>query len=141
MVLTIVVGLLCLYRLYPTTAWLSLCYNPKSLTGKRLGIISESTALPALDPRVLKCFRNAAEHFTALGATVEEVSIPVHTQGGAIWTGVSKVGGYLTKTCGSPGRKGYQMLELNQLVHPMKQETGIMLMFRLRMSISMVHTQ
>lgn len=101
---------------------LTLLDNPKSLVGKRMGIISESILLPALDPRVLTCFRNAAERFTALGATVEEVSIPMHTQGGAIWTGVSKVGGYLTKTCGSPGRRGYQMLELNQLIHPMKQE-------------------
>lgn len=48
--------------------------------------------LPALGSRVLRYFLNAAERFTVLGATVEETSIPIHSLGGVIWTGVSKVG-------------------------------------------------
>jgi amidase len=46
----------------------------------------------------------------------------MHKQGPAIWTGVSKVGGYLNKTTGAFGRRGHQMWDLNALMHPMKQE-------------------
>jgi amidase len=53
---------------------------------------------------------------------VEEVSIPIHSKGAAIWTGVSKVGGFLAKTSGSFGRRGHQLLGLNSLLHPMGQK-------------------
>ncbi|KAG9536006.1 amidase signature enzyme, partial [Aureobasidium melanogenum] len=42
--------------------------------------------------------------------------------GAAIWTGISKVGGYLAKTSGSFGRRGHQMLTLNSKLHPMGQD-------------------
>jgi amidase len=94
----------------------------RPLAGKKLAIIAESLAMPALDPRVIKTFRAAVDRFTELGATVEEVSIPIHSKGAAIWTGVSKVGGYLSKTTGAFGRRGHQMLGLNALIHPMSQK-------------------
>ncbi|GAB7353852.1 hypothetical protein MBLNU459_g4215t1 [Dothideomycetes sp. NU459] len=89
------------------------------LAGKKIAIIKESLSMPALDPRVTSTFLAASERFTELGATVSEVSIPLHTQGAAIWTGVSKAGGFLTKTSGSFGRRGHHMLGLNSLLHPM----------------------
>jgi amidase len=92
------------------------------LAGKKIAIIAESLAMPALDPRVINTFRAAVNRFTELGATVEEVSIPIHSRGAAIWTGVSKVGGYLSKTTGAFGRRGHQMLGLNALIHPMSQK-------------------
>lgn len=94
----------------------------KPLAGKKIAIITESLSTPATDPRVVSTFLSAAEHFTALGASVTQISIPIHSKGAAIWTGVSKVGGYLTKTTGSFGRRGYNMLGLNTLLHPMGQE-------------------
>lgn len=92
------------------------------LTGKKIAIITESLSTPATDPRVIKTFLHAAERFTSLGASVTQISIPIHSKGAAIWTGVSKVGGFLTKTTGSVGRRGYSMLDLNSLLHPMAQE-------------------
>lgn len=94
----------------------------KPLAGKRIGIITESLSTPATDPRVIETFRTAAAHFEELGATVSEVSIPIHSKGAAIWTGVSKTGGFLNKTSGAFGRRGYQMLGLNQMMHPMQQK-------------------
>jgi amidase len=96
--------------------------SPKDLKKMRIGIISGSITGVTLDPRVKDTFLTAAEGFRKLGASVEEVSIPLHQKGPAIWTGVSKVGGYLNKTSGPFGRRGHQMHDLNALMHPMKQE-------------------
>lgn len=94
----------------------------RPLAGKKIAIIAESLTMPALDPRVIKTFKTAVNRFIDLGATVEEISISLHSKGAAIWTGVSKVGGFLTKTTGSFGRRGHQMLGLNELLHPMSQK-------------------
>ncbi|KAI4724034.1 amidase signature enzyme [Aureobasidium sp. EXF-10728] len=94
----------------------------RPLSGKRLAIIKESLSLPALDNRVIDTFNAAVARFEELGATVDEISIPIHSKGSAIWTGISKVGGYLAKTSGSFGRRGHQMLTLNSKLHPMGQE-------------------
>jgi amidase len=94
----------------------------KPLRGKKIGIITESLSTPATDPRVVQTFRTAAAQFEKLGATATEVSIPIHSKGAAIWTGVSKTGGFLNKTSGAFGRRGYQMVNLNSMLHPMKQE-------------------
>ncbi|KAL1602591.1 hypothetical protein SLS60_006007 [Paraconiothyrium brasiliense] len=96
--------------------------NDKPLSGKKFAIITESLSTPATDPRVIETFRAAVSKFQELGATVEEVSIPIHSKGAAIWTGISKVGGFLAKTSGSFGRRGHQMLDLNALLHPIAQE-------------------
>lgn len=66
--------------------------NPSDLNGKRIGLLKESLDIPAMDPRVRACFLAATEKFKQLGASVEEVSIPMHKAGAAVWTGISKVG-------------------------------------------------
>jgi len=95
--------------------------DPSDLSGLRIGIIEQSLSGAVLDPRVLETFLRSAYHFRSLGATVDEVSIPFHKKGPAIWTGISKIGGYLSKTSGAFGRRGHQMVELNKLFHPMQQ--------------------
>lgn len=94
----------------------------RPLAGKKIAVIAESLAMPALDPRVVNTFRTAVDRFVELGATVEEISIPIHSKGAAIWTGISKAGGFLSKTTGAFGRRGHQMLGLNDLLHPMTQK-------------------
>ncbi|KAH7120879.1 amidase signature domain-containing protein [Dendryphion nanum] len=96
--------------------------TPKDLSDMRIGIVAESLTGAVLDPRVRDKLLAAVEGFRRLGAKVEEVSIPLHKKGPAVWTGVSKVGGYLNKTTGAFGRRGHQMLDLNALIHPLKQE-------------------
>ncbi|ERT02891.1 hypothetical protein HMPREF1624_01194 [Sporothrix schenckii ATCC 58251] len=55
-------------------------------TGLRVGLLKEGLALPKLDPNVAAIVRAAAAKFESLGATVVDVSVPLHSKGGAIWT-------------------------------------------------------
>ncbi|KAK3112615.1 hypothetical protein LTR53_010923 [Teratosphaeriaceae sp. CCFEE 6253] len=89
--------------------------EPRDLKGVRMGIINESLQMAVLDPRVKACFLSAAEGLRKLGAEVEEVSVPIHAKGSVIWTGVSKVGGYLTKMHPGASRRGHMMNDLNDL--------------------------
>lgn len=90
--------------------------QPQSLYGIKIGIVKESLELSVLDPRVRTCFDHAVDGLRKAGAVVEEVSVPLHRTGSTIWTGVSKIGGYLTKMHGVPGRGGHVMGELNGLM-------------------------
>ncbi|EUC48008.1 hypothetical protein COCMIDRAFT_88603 [Bipolaris oryzae ATCC 44560] len=87
----------------------------KPLQGKKFAIITESLSTPAMDKRIVRNFLAAASKYTLLGATVTQVSIPLHAKGAAIWTGISKVGGFLSKASGPFGRRTHQMLPLNTL--------------------------
>jgi amidase len=90
--------------------------EPKDLTGMKIGIIKEALEISVLDERVKKLFLQASEDLKKAGATVSEVSIPIHKKGPNIWTGISKTGGYLTKMYGAPGHRSHNMHELNSLV-------------------------
>jgi amidase len=96
--------------------------KPKILAVLKVGIIAESLTGAVIDPRVKSTFLSAAGRLRKQGASVEDVSIPLHKRGPAIWTGVSKVAGYLAKTSGAPGRRGYQMWDLSSIMHPTKQD-------------------
>lgn len=53
----------------------------------RIGVITESLTAPHTSPEVASVVRDAAfKHFAAAGATVSEVSIPMHRLGPSIWT-------------------------------------------------------
>lgn len=96
--------------------------SPKDLSGIRIGILKEGLSTPALDPRVKDAFLAAAKKFESLGAVVEEVSVPTHSTAGAVWTGISKLGGYVNKTLALGGRRGFQLNDLNQKLWPMTQD-------------------
>lgn len=101
---------------------LSSISKPQDLSGIRIGIIKESLSSPAMDPRVKETFLAAVERFRRLGAEVHEVSIPMHTLASTVWTGVSKLGGYVNKTLALGGRRGYQLNDLNGKLWPLTQE-------------------
>lgn len=96
--------------------------NPQDLTGMKIGIIAESINIPGMDPRVLEIFQGAVQKFRELGATLEEVSIPMHRHGAAIWTGISKAGGAVTKLGMASGRRGLVLNDLNAQLVPLRQE-------------------
>lgn len=53
----------------------------------RVGILKEAFELPNLDQQVRDfVYGTATEFFTAVGASVREVSIPLHLQGPELWT-------------------------------------------------------
>ncbi|KAJ7170594.1 putative amidase [Mycena crocata] len=60
--------------------------------GLRIAVLTESFEVAGLDPRVADKVKAAANLFRELGAEVVEVSIPMHTLGGAIWTVANRQG-------------------------------------------------
>lgn len=60
--------------------------------GLRIGIVTEGFGWPQSDAAVNEKVRNAAEVFTRLGATVSEVSVPMHALGPAIWLPIAAEG-------------------------------------------------
>ncbi|MDQ2093591.1 amidase [Rhodalgimonas zhirmunskyi] len=68
----------------------------KGVKGMKVGVVLEGfghdNSMPEVDEKV----KAAAEKLKELGATVEEVSIPMHTIGGAIWSPIGIEGLYQT---------------------------------------------
>jgi amidase len=61
--------------------------------GLRVGVLREGFDLPGLsEADVDAAVRDAADSLAAVGATVEEVSVPLHRDGLAIWNGVAMEG-------------------------------------------------
>jgi amidase len=58
----------------------------QSVKGMKIGILKEAFQVPGSDPKVGERVRQAAAVLEKLGATVVEVSAPLHSQGLAIWT-------------------------------------------------------
>ena len=60
--------------------------------GLRIAVVKEGFGQPVSEPDVDAKVRAAAETFRRLGATVDEVSIPAHLHGPAIWTPIALEG-------------------------------------------------
>ena len=56
--------------------------------GLKIGVVKEGFGWPSSAPAVDQCVSSAATHFAALGARVEEISIPAHLSGAALWGAV-----------------------------------------------------
>ncbi len=74
-------------------------YNPRvdrytaalgrGVAGLRIGVLLEGFSRPESEPDVDRYVRQAADRFRSLGATVEDVSVPMHLDGPAIWTSIA----------------------------------------------------
>jgi amidase len=62
------------------------------VSGLRIGIVREGFGRPESETDVDEKVRRAAEKFRGLGALIEEVSIPMHVTGAAIWTPIALEG-------------------------------------------------
>ena len=60
--------------------------------GLRIALVKEGFGHPVSEPDVDAKVRAGAEVFKRLGATVDEVSIPAHLQGPAVWTPIALEG-------------------------------------------------
>lgn len=67
-----------------------------SISDMKIAVVREGFGHPLSETLVDDCVRNAAARFKELGATVAEVSIPMHLQGVAIWGGVVTDGTWQT---------------------------------------------
>jgi amidase len=64
----------------------------RGVAGMRIAVVSEGFNWPSSEPDVDAKVRQAADRLRSLGATVETVSIPMHLDGGAIWTPIALEG-------------------------------------------------
>jgi amidase len=64
----------------------------QTVQGLRIGVVTEGFEHPNSEPDVDARVRSAAAVFGKLGATVSEVSIPMHRLGPAIWTPIALEG-------------------------------------------------
>ena len=64
----------------------------RGVAGLRIGVLTEGFRHPSSEPDVDQKVRQAAERLRALGAIVEEISIPMHLDGPAIWTPIALEG-------------------------------------------------
>jgi amidase len=64
----------------------------RGVAGLRIGVLTEGFQHESCEPDVVQKVRQAAERLRGLGAIVEEVSIPMHLDGLAIWTPIALEG-------------------------------------------------
>ena len=68
----------------------------RGVAGLRIGIVQEGFGRPNSEADVDAKVRAGAERFARLGATVEDISVPMHRQGFAIWAAIVHEGGFYT---------------------------------------------
>jgi amidase len=82
----------------------------KSLQGSvanfKIGILTEGFEHRLVDPLVKQIVLDATYAFEKLGATVREVSLPLHLEGPAIWTIQARIAGTLGLMGFAHGRRG-----------------------------------
>ena len=64
----------------------------KSGVGLRIGVVKEAFEVLGLSDEVRKVVGEAIERYKAIGASVSEVSIPIHNAAAAIWTVATRAG-------------------------------------------------
>jgi amidase len=64
----------------------------QKISGMRIGVLKEGFEAPNAEPDVLSMVRKGAQAFTRLGATVEDVSVPMHPAAMAIWSAIAHEG-------------------------------------------------
>jgi amidase len=64
----------------------------RGVAGLRIGVVTEGFEFESCEPDVNQKVRQAAERLKSLGAIVEEISIPMHVDGLAIWTPIALEG-------------------------------------------------
>ncbi|KJA21917.1 hypothetical protein HYPSUDRAFT_139878 [Hypholoma sublateritium FD-334 SS-4] len=94
--------------------------NP--LKGKVIGILKEAFEMPVLDPRVSSKIKDAAQLFVQLGATVEEVSIPLHAVAPTVWMVANRYTGGKNRLGEACGNRQYYQTDLYAKLFPLKQE-------------------
>lgn len=64
----------------------------KGAAGLRIGVLAEGFELDSCEPDVVEKVRLAAERFRKQGAIVENISVPMHLDGPAIWSAIALEG-------------------------------------------------
>ncbi|KAH7084691.1 amidase signature domain-containing protein [Paraphoma chrysanthemicola] len=77
-----------------------------SVTGMRIGVLTEGLQHRLVNENVREIVTRAAHQYEKLGATVSEISLPLHLEGPAIWTIQQRIAGTLSMMGLAHGRRG-----------------------------------
>lgn len=77
-----------------------------TVTGLRIGVLKEGFEHRLVDSKVNDVVRSAVKSFERLGASVQEVSLPLHLEGPAVWTIQQRIAGTLAMMGFAHGRRG-----------------------------------
>ncbi|KAJ4292474.1 hypothetical protein N0V90_009136 [Kalmusia sp. IMI 367209] len=89
-----------------------------SVAGMKIGVLMEGFEHRLVDPFVKQTVLDAAYVFGKLGATVQEVSLPLHLEGPAIWTIQQRIAGTLGLMGFAHGRRGLFSTEFEAARQP-----------------------
>ena len=84
------------------------------LDGVKVGVLKEGFEHNSVSPDVRKSVKSAVRKLEELGATTEEVSLPDHLHGPAIWTIQQRIAGAQTLLGQNTGRRGLYTTEMEQ---------------------------
>ncbi|KAJ9144266.1 Amidase [Pleurostoma richardsiae] len=84
----------------------------EGLKGMKIGILKEGVESPLADPEVKKKFDAAVAGFEKLGASITEISIPMHGLGRSIYTVMSKMGNHMGMLGRATGRRQVMLTDL-----------------------------
>jgi amidase len=93
------------------------------ITGMKIGILTEGFEHQLVDENVKATVMSAAQSFEQLGATVEEVSLPLHLEGPSIWTIQQRIAGTLGMMGYAHGRRGLFSTAYEAARQPWTNET------------------
>jgi amidase len=95
----------------------------KSVAGLKIGVLKEGFEHRLVNQEVKSTVRKAVQSFEKLGASVEEVSLPLHLEGPAIWTIQQRIAGTLNMLGYAHGRRGLFSTAYEAARQPWTDET------------------
>lgn len=96
--------------------------NTLPLAGIKIGLLKEGFEHDVMQPEVNGAVLDAVRKFEQLGATVQEVSVPAHREGPAVWTIQQRISGTLTILGQAHGRRGLYLTEFEHARLPWTTE-------------------
>ncbi|KND86631.1 Amidase [Tolypocladium ophioglossoides CBS 100239] len=97
--------------------------QPARLDGVKIAILKEAFDQPSLQEPVRQRVLEAAQHLQQLGATMKEISVPLHTEGPSIWVIQQRISGSLGILGRAAGRRGLQLTEFEHARLPWTDAT------------------
>lgn len=97
-----------------THAFADSLHSDKSIAGMKIGILREGFDHALVQFTVRDTVLSATMKFIRLGATVQEVSIPLHLEGPAVWTIQQRIAGTMNILGHAHGRRGLWLTEFEK---------------------------
>lgn len=94
----------------------------QGVRGLKVGLLTEGFSCPMHDKRVSDFVERAAKQLTALGADVEHVSVPMHSEAHSLWAIIGRMSATVSWSGRACGRNQLYMNDLTSKFLPMSQD-------------------